>query len=79
MQVLKCPNCGNVGEATIDAGGAFEVRGQFEGRAIRKCRSCRAGMAIGPFSGGLFGKPKLIPKEIWQKMEQVWGERFGDD
>ena len=52
-----CPSCGNKGEATIDGSGAFEVRGKFEGKAVRKCRKCDVGLLIGPFSGGLFGRP----------------------
>jgi hypothetical protein len=75
--ILICPSCGNKGEASIDENGAFEVRGQFQGKAIRKCRKCGVGLEIGPFSGGFFGKPRLIPKDLWQRMEEVWKREFG--
>jgi hypothetical protein len=74
---LFCPSCGNRGQATTDEAGAFEIRGQFEGKAIRKCNRCGAGLAIGPFSGGFFGEPQLIPKDIWKRMEEIWAQRFG--
>jgi hypothetical protein len=72
---IRCPSCGNAGEASVDDSGAFEVRGQFQGKAIRKCRKCGAGLTI----GGLFGKPKVIPKDQWQRMEEVWHREFGND
>jgi len=74
---IVCPSCGNRGEAAVDESGAFEVRGQFEGRAVRKCRKCGAGLAIGPFSGGFLGKPRLIPTDIWKRMEDMWRREFG--
>jgi hypothetical protein len=76
---MRCPSCGNAGEASTDESGAFEVRGQFQGRAIRKCKKCGVGLALGPFSGGLFGKPKVIPEEQWQRMEAVWQREFGNE
>ena len=78
-KMLVCPCCGNTGEAIIDDTGAFEVRGKFQGKAVRKCRKCGVGLAIGPFSGGLVGKPKIIPANIWQRMEAIWNEEFGTE
>jgi len=75
----RCPACGNVGEDSVVDGGAFEVRGQFQGKAIRKCRNCGVGLSIGPFSGGFLGKPKVIPKDQWRRMEEVWRREFGSD
>ena len=71
-QHIRCPSCGNEGEATIDESGAFEVRGQFEGRPIRKCRKCGVGLVF-----GIFGSPKLIPVKVWNKLEKMWEEEFG--
>ena len=76
---IVCPSCGNGGEASIDDSGAFEVRGQFQGKAVRKCRKCGSGLAIGPFSGGFLGTPKLIPKDVWRRMEEVWHREFGKE
>jgi hypothetical protein len=76
MAAIVCPKCGNRGNS--DAGVAFAVRGQYQGRAIRRCLSCGAGLLIGAFSGGLFGKPKVVPPEVWQKMQRTWEQEFGD-
>ncbi len=74
---IVCPSCGNRGEATIDEKGAFEVRGQFQGKAVRKCNKCGAGFFLGIFSGILFGKPKVIPSDHWKLMEETWEREFG--
>jgi len=71
---MKCPECGNQGEATLDSKGAFEVRGQFEGKAVRKCNRCGAGLMV-----GFFGKPKAISKEIWARMDEMWQKNFPAD
>ena len=76
---ITCPSCGNAGEASTGDGGAFEVRGQFQGKAIQKCKKCGAGLSIGPFSGGFFGKPKVIPREQWRRMDELWQREFGSD
>ena len=78
---MMCPLCGNRGESStsIDDGAAFEVRGQFEGRAIRKCRKCASGLIVGPLSGLFVGKPQVIPKDIWHHMEEIWKREFGPD
>ncbi|MDI6891519.1 MAG: hypothetical protein QMD08_00770 [Actinomycetota bacterium] len=76
---IVCPSCGNMGEALIGDSGAFEVRGQFQGKAIRKCKKCGAGLSIGPFSGGFFGKPQVIPKDQWKHMEEIWNREFGTE
>jgi len=76
---IICPVCGNSGEASIDEGSAFEVRGQFQGKAVRKCNKCGAGLFIGLFSGGLFGKPKLIPDDFWARMKETWEREFGSE
>lgn len=75
---LKCPVCGNTGGATTDGQSAFEVRGQFQGKAVRRCNECGAGLAIGLMSGGLFGRPRVIPDELWQRMQASWNRAFGN-
>jgi len=74
---LVCPVCGNSGESSLDDDGAFEVRGQFQGKAIRKCRKCGSGLAIGPLSGGFVGRPEVIKDSLWRRMEEVWKREFG--
>jgi len=73
---IVCPSCGNRGEATTDDSGAFEVRGIFQGKAVRKCKKCGAGLLIGLFSGALWGKPKIIPSEQWAKMEDEFEKKM---
>jgi len=75
---IVCPSCGNRGVGTTNDTGAFDVRGQLEGKAIRKCRKCGAGLAFGLFSGWFLGKPKVIPKDLWQRMQKLWNEEFGE-
>ena len=76
MAEMKCPKCGNSGEADADPAVAFEVRGQFEGSPVRKCVRCGAGIVVGRgFLGG--PKPRLIPAEIWKRMEDMWEQEFG--
>jgi hypothetical protein len=76
--MIECPKCRNKGEATTDSRGAFEVRGQSGGKAVRTCNKCGAGLLIGPFSGGLFGRPAVIPEAQWRRMEEVWKKAFPD-
>lgn len=71
---LRCPACGNAGEATLDTAGGFEVRGQYQGKAVRKCNKCGAGIFL-----GWFGKTRLIPADLWQRMQEVWEREFGGD
>ena len=68
---IRCPACGNVGQATTGAEGAFDVRGQFEGRGVRKCRSCGAGLTL-----GWFGSAKIIPSPTWENMEELWEKEY---
>ena len=60
----------NSGEEGDDASGAFEVRGQFEGKAVRMCRQCGTGLFVGLFSGVLLGRPRVIPprREVWERL-----------
>ena len=65
---LTCPVCGNRGQATTDDTGAFEVRGWFKDKEIRKCKKCESGLAVAPFFCGLFRKTEVIPASVWQQM-----------
>lgn len=75
---IICPKCGNQGKADIDDKSAFEVRGQFQGKPVRKCKKCGTGIFLGAFSGVFFGKPKIIPPDTWEKMEETWKREFGE-
>lgn len=54
----------------------FEVRGQFQGKAVRRCRKCGAGLLVGLFSGVWLGKPQTISPELWAKMDALWRQRM---
>lgn len=70
---IKCPNCGNQGSTHIGSD-AFEVRGTWEGKPVRKCLRCGAGITVG------FPKRiKLIEPRIWSQMEGSWGREFGTE
>jgi hypothetical protein len=76
MPKITCPSCGNRGGTEIGSS-AFETRGQWEGKPVRKCLECGAGMTVGL---GLRGtKAKLIDSSTWGHMEQVWGTEFGSE
>ena len=77
MPVIVCPECGNRGEANDERGVRFEMRGKFEGCAVRKCLKCEVGLLIGAFSGGILGRPKVIPLEVWKRMQAMWAEEIG--
>ena len=73
---ITCPLCGNSGDQNgEDSAQSFEVRGRFQGSAVRKCLRCGTGLMVGLFSGIWFGKPSVIPYDLWQKMDTVWRER----
>ena len=46
---IRCRKCGATGDTGGDAG-IFEVRGQFQGKAVRKCRKCGARLCAKPGS-----------------------------
>lgn len=73
---ITCPTCGNTGDQNgDDAAPAFAIRGQYAGRAVRKCLSCGSGLLIGVLSGSWIGKPEVIPRDLWMQMEAVWRGR----
>ncbi len=67
---MKCPKCGHMSAS------GFEVRGQFEGKAVWKCKECGTGLLVGPFLGS-WGSPKIVPEETWSRMEKMWKEGLG--
>ena len=74
---LVCPACGNRGEAKTDEKVGFDMRGQLQGKTVWKCRECGAGLLLGLFTGRLFGKPKIIPEALWQRIEEIWQHEYG--
>jgi hypothetical protein len=68
---IACPVCGNSGGAGDDQA-PFEVRGNFEGKAIRKCNGCGTGLAVGPS-----GRVEVIPAPAWEVLDRSWARRFG--
>jgi ribosomal protein S27AE len=68
---IKCPECGNKGSTQLDSD-AFEVRGMYERKPVRKCARCGAGLFV------LFPKRvKVIPPDLWRQMEASWEREFG--
>ena len=68
---IRCPNCGNNGDMTWDQE-AFEIRGNYQGKAIRKCKKCGVGLEVGVLSGA-----RIIPAGMWREMEAIWEREFG--
>lgn len=62
---VSCPMCGVNGTIAPCDNKVFQGRGVFEGKSVAKCKKCGCGLFFGPFSGTYFGKPKLIPEELW--------------
>ncbi len=75
-RITTCPNCSNKGEVSIDGLTAFDVRGQLDGKAVWKCNSCGCGLLLGLFSGGLFGSPRIIPNDMWRRMQEERNRNF---
>lgn len=75
---INCPGCAAPGTVAPYDNVVFQTRGQFEGRPIAKCMKCGCGLVFGVFSGLFFGKPKLIPAEVWERMQELWREEFGE-
>lgn len=76
MPTIKCPNCGSRGGTEVDSD-AFDVRGQLQGKPVRKCRTCGEGVTVGV---GLTGaKAKLIDTDLWGEMEASWAREFGGE
>lgn len=71
MPTIKCPNCGNVGGTGSDA---FQVRGTWQGKPVRKCSTCGSGMTV-----GFPKRVKLLEPELWARMEASWERGFGVD
>jgi hypothetical protein len=73
--IATCPRCGTSGIISIDGLGAFDIRGQFEGKGVWKCNNCGSGLFSNSTIGIVDGKLKLIPDEVWNNMKRQWGER----
>jgi hypothetical protein len=70
---IKCPNCGNKGSTHYDSD-AFEVRGIFERKPVRKCLRCGAGLFVLPPK-----RIKLIDVDLWAPMQESWAREFGTE
>jgi hypothetical protein len=73
MPTIKCPTCGRKGGTEVGSH-TFEVRGQLQGKPVRRCRNCGAGMTVGL---GLTGaKAQPIDPDLWRTMEASWAHEF---
>ncbi|HEV2767611.1 MAG TPA: hypothetical protein VGV63_07890 [Acidimicrobiales bacterium] len=71
---IRCPACGARGE--VGDGVNFEVRGQFQGRAVEKCLKCGVGVFLEP----PFDRAEVIPQGMWTRMQGLSAEKSpGDD
>jgi hypothetical protein len=71
----QCPGCGAFGTVAPYDETTFGGRGKFQSKAVAKCLKCGRGLLFGLFSGVLFGKPSLVPPEMWRAMEEQWNRR----
>src|SRR5256885_1106211 len=69
---IRCPNCGNRGETRLDSD-AFDARGMYEGKPVRKCRQCGAGVFVLPPR-----RVKLIDPQLWHRIEAAWAAQSAD-
>jgi CheY-like chemotaxis protein len=76
MPKITCPNCGQRGR-TEAWSEEFELRGQWQGKPVRKCHNCGAGMTVVPSLTG--AKAKLIDEALWDEMEKSWERPFPDE
>lgn len=78
---LTCPKCGNHGDASETTPTGFEVRGQYEGAAVRRCQRCASGLFV-KVSGGWMPWSKatisaeLVPDDLWVRMQDLWQRRM---
>lgn len=68
---MKCPFCGASGSKWEED--QFEIRGQIEGRPVRRCKACGTGFVF----TRLLGRTRQIPDPIWEKMLAEWDRRMG--
>lgn len=65
MKPIVCPACGSIGYPSDEE--LFEIRGQLEGKPVRRCTRCGTGLFIRPLR-----KPQVIPHNLWVRMQEVW-------
>ena len=73
MPKIRCPSCNNEGRTELGSD-AFQVRGTWPGKPVRKCLRCGAGITISPPK-----HVKLIEPELWGRMQESWAREFGED
>ena len=87
---VKCPWCGTVGtddkpvpedirgpSYTPPKGNyayAFEVRGNYEGRPVRKCLSCGKGVRVTI----LPPRFRKVPSREWAELQRLWKQYMAD-
>jgi hypothetical protein len=76
MPKITCPTCGQRGQ-TEEGSKDFESRGQWEGRPVRKCLNCGAGLTVVPSLLG--AKARLIEPPLWNRLEEVWAWQTSGD
>ena len=80
---IRCPNCGADGTIAPTDQKVFQGRGRDGTTPIVKCMECGCGLAFGIFSGTFIGSPKVIPSDVWTRMEEIWrkavAERFPEE
>jgi len=73
--IATCPKCGASGIVSIDGLGAFDIRGQLDGKGVWKCNKCGSGLYSRSTIGIVDGKLKPIPDEVWNNMKRQWENR----
>jgi hypothetical protein len=69
VKPIVCPACGSMGYPSDEE--LFEIRGQREGKPVRKCTRCGTGLFIRPLR-----KPQVIPHNLWVRMQELWQVEF---
>jgi hypothetical protein len=69
IKPIVCPACGSIGYPSDDE--LFEIRGQLEGKPVRRCVRCGTGLFIRPLR-----KPRVIPHNLWVRMQESWQAEF---
>lgn len=69
MKPIVCPACGSIGYPSDEE--LFEIRGQLNGKAVRKCTRCGTGLFVRSLR-----KPQAIPHNLWVRMQESWRVNF---
>jgi predicted RNA-binding Zn-ribbon protein involved in translation (DUF1610 family) len=75
-RLMACPHCQFCSDASRDEPMGFEARGQFNGKAVRRCTRCGGGFFVSLRLAWFGGSPEPIPAPLWQRMQEVWNAQF---